>query len=116
MDKNRQRELKLAYRLSRPPMGIYAIRNSANGKLYLDRSTNLTGSLNRHRLELKLGTHRNPAMMQDWRQYGEAQFAFEILEQLKDSPEPDFNYAAELDRRLAHWREKHPSGSPDSYC
>lgn len=61
VDKARRKELQIAYKLARPPMGIFAIRNTVNGKTYLDKSTNLNGSLNRHRLELKLGTHRNPA-------------------------------------------------------
>jgi len=115
MDKARQKELKLAYKLALPPMGIYAIRNLATGRIYLDQSNNLTGALNRHRLELKLGTHRNPALLADWRSYGEAQFSFEILEQLKQSPEPDFDYAAELVRRLKHWRGELPLGAPASY-
>ncbi|MFA6311161.1 MAG: GIY-YIG nuclease family protein [Sterolibacterium sp.] len=113
--KARQKELKLAYKLARPPMGIYAIRNMANGKAYLDKSTNLNGALNRHRLELKLGTHRNPELMSDWRRYGEAQFGFEIVEQIKDSPDPEFDYVAELGRRLAVWRATLPASSAESY-
>jgi len=111
----RQKDLKLAYKLAFPSMGVYAIRNLASGRMYLDQSSNLHGALNRHRLELKFGTHRNPALQQDWREFGEAQFSFEIVVQIKESTDPSFDYAAELGRRLADWRARVPVGSPESY-
>lgn len=115
MDKARRRELKQTYKLTLPPMGIFSIRNVIIGKALLDQSTNLTGSLNRHRFELRLGVHRNPELMADWRQYGETQFSFEVVEQIKERPEPDFNYELELARRMAVWRARVPLGSPGSY-
>jgi len=117
MDRQRTRnkELKLAYKLAFPVMGIYAIRHLGNGRIYLDQSSNLNGALNRHRLELKLGTHRNRARQQHWHEFGEAQFSFEILEQIKERTDPAFDYAAELGRCLAAWRLRVPSGTPESY-
>ena len=115
MGKARQKELKLAYRQAFPAMGIFAIRNLQTGRTLLDKSTNLSGALNRHRLELRFGTHRNPALMADWRQYGEAGFSFEILEQLKERSEPDFNYPAELERLLASWQAKFAEEARDRY-
>jgi len=115
MDKAQQKSLKLAYKLALPPMGIFAIRNTATGKVFLDKSSNLSGSINRHRMELKLGSHRNAALLADWRVYGEDKFAFEILEQIKQSTEPDYDYAEELNRLLANWRANYPLGAEKSY-
>lgn len=115
MDKARQKELKLAYKQAFPAMGIFAIRNLQTGQTLLDKSTNLTGSLNRHRLELRFGTHRNPALMADWRQHGETGFSFEILEQIKERSEPGFNYPAELERLLANWQAKLAEEAHDRY-
>lgn len=106
MDKTRHKALKQAYKLAFPAMGIYAIRNTANGRIYLDKTSNLGGALNRHRMELKLGTHRCPALLAEWRQFGEAQFSFEVVEQLKERSEPDFDYSTELEHCLARWRKE----------
>ncbi|MEY4563334.1 MAG: hypothetical protein RLZZ618_2611 [Pseudomonadota bacterium] len=113
--KARQRELKLAYKLALPPMGVFCIRNLVNGRQFVERSMNLTGSLNRHRMELHAGVHRHRELMTDWRVHGEAQFVFEVLDQVKERPEPDFNYAQETEDLLARWQAKLPMGSAASY-
>lgn len=115
MNRSRRKELTLAYKNSTPPMGIFSIKNLATGKALVDQSTNLPGSWNRHRTELRLGTHRNKALMADWRTHGEAQFAFEILEAIQEQAEPDFDVASELARRLAIWLTDTPRGSAGSY-
>lgn len=115
MDRLRRKALTQAYKMSLPPMGIFAIRSLGTGRMLMDQSANLTGALNRHRLELQLGTHRNKALMEDWRAQGEANFVFEVLEAIKQRPEPDFNYHAEMARLLAIWRIRVPLGSAASY-
>ncbi|MEC5405041.1 GIY-YIG nuclease family protein [Paraburkholderia sp. MPAMCS5] len=115
MDKVRRKELANIYKLSFPCMGIYSIRNKITGKQLIGKSTNLNGALNRHRLELRLGVHRNPDLLADWRLLGESQFAFEIIDQIKERPEPDFDYPSELDKCMAVWRAKIPPGSSLSY-
>lgn len=114
-DKTRNKALKQAYKLAFPVMGVYAIRNQGNGRLFLDQSSNLTGALNRHRMELRFGTHRNRALQQDWRDFGEAQFSFEILEKTVERAEPDFDYAAERERCLAVWRQRLLDGATAAY-
>lgn len=115
MDKSKRKELTNAYKLAFPPMGIFSIRNKITGKQLIGKSANVNGILNRHRLELRQGGHRNPALMADWRLFGEEQFVFEVLEQIREQPEPDFDYQSELDRCLEAWRSKIPDGSPASY-
>lgn len=115
MDRARRKERVQSYKLSPPPMGIFAIRHLATGRMLIDQSTHPAGALNRHRTELKLGTHRNRALMNDWRMHGEAAFVFEVLETIDEQPEPDFDARAELARRLAIWRTRIPVGSPASY-
>jgi len=114
-DRARRKALKLAYKLARPPMGVFAIRNLATGRRFIDKSMNLTGSLNRHRMELQRGVHRNRALMADWRTLGESQFVFEVIEPLAERPEPGFDHEGALADRLAAWREQVPPGTPGSY-
>lgn len=115
MDRARRKALTQSYKLALPPMGIYAVRNLADGRMLVDQSTNLTGALNRHRTELKLGSHRNKALMDDWRAHGETGFVFEVLEKIEERPEPDFDYKAEMTRLLALWHTRVPPGSAASY-
>ncbi|WP_199100519.1 GIY-YIG nuclease family protein [Dyella sp. ASV21] len=115
MDRHARKALKQAYKLTLPPMGIYAIRNLASGRMLIDQSPHLTGSLNRHRAELRLGTHRNKALMDDWHRLGEAGFAFEVMQTLEPRAEPDFDYAAELAQMLGDWRQRVPPGTAASY-
>lgn len=115
MDRAKRKELTQAYKLAFLPMGIFAIRNLTTGRVLIDQSANLNAAFNRHRVELQLGTHRNKALMDDWRTYGETNFVFEVLETIKERPEPDFNYHAEMARLLAICRARVPLGSATSY-
>ena len=112
---DRKKALKLAYKLAFPVMGVFAIRNQGNGRLFVDQSSKLTGALNRHRSELRFGTHRNRDLQQDWKTYGEARFSFEILEQVTERKEAEFDYIAECERCLAVWRQRLLDGTSAAY-
>lgn len=114
-DRARRKALIDAYKLAFPPMGIYAVRHIATGRMLIDRSANTTAALNRHRTELRLGMHRIKALQADWRAQGEAAFAFEVLEAVQERSDPAFDYDAELARMLEAWRVKLPLGSEASY-
>jgi hypothetical protein len=100
----RRKALKLAYKLTPPPMGLFAIRNRVTGRLLVATSLNLTAAINRHRVELQRGVHRHRDLMADWRQYGEAQFTFEVLERIEPRDDPGFDPVAALEARFAAWR------------
>lgn len=105
---NRKAELKAAYkqnahRLRR--MGVYAIRNQLNGKVYLDATTNLDGAIERDRLWLSKGGHLNVSLQHDWNSYGSEAFRFEILEMLKPTDDPR-DYPAEIALLLEIWKEE----------
>ncbi len=100
-----QRELKRAYRETLRPMGVYAIRHLASGRLYLSASLNLDAAMNRDRFQLRLNGHSAPELQAAWRQAGEAGFAFEVLDRLKPREDaPDHDYRPELESLLALWR------------
>lgn len=115
MDRATRKALTQAYKMTSPPMGIFSIRNMVTGRMLIDQSTNLPGTMNRHRTELKLGSHRNKALMDDWRALGESAFAFEVLQKIDERSEPDFDYRAEMTRLLVAWRIRVPLGSVGSY-
>lgn len=81
-------ERKRAYKEAEVPMGIYAIRNRANGKVFVGHSLNLPAMFNRVRFEFAQRMHRIPALQADWEHFGEASFSFEVLDTLPPREEP----------------------------
>lgn len=85
---DRRAELKRSYKENRPSMGIYQIKNRENGKLFLDSSTNLEGSLTSRRFQLRMGKISSSASLQkDLTAYGAEAFEVSIVEELPQ-PEP----------------------------
>ncbi|MNT45742.1 hypothetical protein D3C72_1823400 [compost metagenome] len=85
-------------------MGVYQIKNQANGKVYLAASPNIDGTMGRDRTWLRMGNHLNKALQQEWKAYGPEAFAFEVLELLTPTDEPR-NYPEELALLLEVWLE-----------
>ena len=63
-------------------IGIYEIRNRLTNRVYVGSSTDITTRLKSHRYELEAGRHSCRALQQDWDQYGESQFEFNILQSI----------------------------------
>jgi hypothetical protein len=87
MSKDKRKQLLLAYKETKRPMGIYQIRNTVNGKIYIGSSRNIEGRWNRHQFELSMGMERNKVFESEWKEFGDKQFVFEILEQLEERVE-----------------------------
>lgn len=101
-----RREHLRRYKEEGTPMGVYAVRNLANGRVLLGASPNAEGALNRHRFELQQRGHRNAELQRDWLAQGGARFTFEIVHRLKKSEDPAFDARAELETLLALWQEE----------
>ena len=104
--KKSRKEFNDEYAKRPKPAGVFQIKNTANGKILLGSSLNLEGPLNSHRFMLKIGSHRNKALQQDWNQYGEQNFVFEILETVTIKDDPNFNLRDELTLLEMLWLEK----------
>lgn len=64
--------------------GIYWIKNTVNGKVYIGSSSAVLRRWAAHRSELKGGNHHSVALQRAWDKYGPDAFAFEVLEQIAD--------------------------------
>ncbi|NIA23905.1 MAG: GIY-YIG nuclease family protein [Proteobacteria bacterium] len=91
-----RKEIKDEYKKRKFRMGIYQIRNTVNGKIFVGNSMDLDAIWNRQRMELQLGTHRNKKLQKDWNSYGEENFKYEILAELKQDEKKKINYRDEL--------------------
>ncbi|MET3289967.1 UNVERIFIED_CONTAM: DNA-binding CsgD family transcriptional regulator [Brevibacillus sp. OAP136] len=101
MERQSRKDAIRAYKEELKPMGIYQIYNKRDGKALIAGSMNLPAIFNRQRFTLKLGSHTDKALQQDWNDAGEEQFSFDILQQL----EPKENETATPDV-LKQYQEK----------
>ena len=99
-------EMKRAYKEKPPPMGVFAVRNRANGKVLVGSSLNVPGALNRIRFELTTGMPRIPALLEDWKRHGADNFSFEVLDVLTPPEEPGVDLKEELRVLESLWLER----------
>jgi hypothetical protein len=110
MDKEKKRQLARDYKERKVSPGVYAIRCTATGELWVAPSRNLDNQQNGIWFTLRLGTHPNKALQAVWNVEGEAAFAFEIVERLEDEDLTPYLLDALLKERIKHWRTKLGAG------
>ena len=95
-----QRELKEAYRTSRPPMGVLSFRCAPTGESFLLASRNIPGDTNGVTFKLNSDYHPNRHLLELWRRYGEENFQVEVLEELdyRDESDDPADYKEELEQ------------------
>lgn len=103
MDK---KAVKLDYKASRRPMGIFLIRNLANDKIFVGSSIDLPAMFNRIRFQLFGGAHPNKELESDWKLYGADKFTFEVLEEILPRDDMNYDYKADLGTLEDLWLEK----------
>lgn len=87
-------------------MGVFQIRNSVNERIFVDSSTNIPGKINRHKLQLTMGSHPNRSLQADWNEFGPDAFEFETLEPVEPRSEVDYDYASDLEVLEDLWLER----------
>jgi hypothetical protein len=94
------------YKESRRPMGVFRVRNTADGRSLVGTSVNLPAMLNRQRAQLRLGAHPNRALQKDWNELGAEAFEFEILDTLTPPDTPAYDPSGDLRVLEDLWLEK----------
>ncbi len=77
-------------------MGVYQIKNLAIGKIFIGSSKNIFGRINRHKFQLQFGGEDIKELVEDYKKFGEVNFTFEILDELKPKDEAGYDYTADL--------------------
>jgi GIY-YIG catalytic domain len=101
-----RREVIRSYKDTPKQMGVYRVRNTVNGKSLVGAGRDLRARLNRHLAELKLGTHPNTALLNDWRAFGKEAWIFETLDTLEPSDAPNYDPREDLEVLEALWLDK----------
>lgn len=94
---DRKKELKEQYKQLKTEMGIFIVQNKINNKYFIVATQNLKGMINRVKFQLKSGGHPNRQLQEEWKEFGEDNFEFKILETLDyDKDESKTDYSEEL--------------------
>ena len=102
-----KKALTKAYKEARRPMGVYRIHNIRDNRSLVGRSVDLPSILNRERVGLRLGSHRNAALQRDWNALGADAFTFEVLDTLTPPEgQPDYDPTDDLRVLEAMWVER----------
>lgn len=83
-----RRQIADEFKERKVPQGIYAIRCTATGDVWVGSSTNLNAVQNSQWFQLRGGLHRAASLQQTWTHHTEQVFVFEVLEQLDDDVSP----------------------------
>lgn len=82
MDNARKKEMLREYRQTPQRAGIFAVVCGANR--WIGASRNLDKQQNSLWFQLRMGGYPNADLQKAWNENGEAAFAYEILEEVKD--------------------------------
>ena len=83
MDKLTRKELTDKYKRRKVTGGVFAIKNSANGMIFLHHAIDLQGSKNRFEFSKKTGSCSYKKLQEDFLRYGPDAFIFEIVEEIE---------------------------------
>jgi hypothetical protein len=101
-----KKQAKVDYKLGHRQMGVFQIRNLLNDKIYIASSVDVPGLINRSTFALNAGVHPSLSLQKEWKEYGEENFAFEVLEEVEPRDQPHYNYKADIQFLEDCWLDK----------
>ena len=98
------RKLAIAdYKKRTSVAGIYALRCSLAGEVWVGQTFDVDKIQNRVRFSLRTGSHIHHGLQLAWSTHGETAFSIEIVVRLEEEELPYVRDTL-LKERLAHWR------------
>ena len=112
MNADQRRQLKNEYR-NKPAVGaVYAIDCSGNQRRWIKSTVDLEGIKNRFRFAISIQGSPDPAMNNEWKQYGAESFSLVVLEELKMKEDQTAKeFAEDIKQLLKLWLENEASRS-----
>ncbi|MCP1974184.1 GIY-YIG nuclease family protein [Bradyrhizobium elkanii] len=85
--------------------GVYAVRCSATGEVWVGQVLDLDKIQNRIWFTLRMGDHRNVELQRAWSAHGAENLSLETLERIEDEA---LGYVRDalLKERVQHWRAR----------
>jgi hypothetical protein len=89
------------YKERKIPRGVYAVRCTATGRVWVGSAPNLEAAKNRTWFSLRMGNAIDRSLQVEWNAQGADTFVFEVLETLEDVNE--MSVADLLKEKRAAW-------------
>jgi hypothetical protein len=99
-------DLKREYKETRPPMGVFVVRNTRSGRFQLHASRNLKAGMNRLSVEITPSTRPNRDLQRDWEALGREAFEIKTLDVLEPKDEPGWDPTEDLEQLKAMWHAR----------
>lgn len=107
MDNNSRKDLISQYKEREMTGGVYQIKNTTSGRLYLDATTDIASIRNRFEFSVKTGSCVYMKLQKDWAEHGAGSFTFETLEELKKTDtQTSASFKADVELLKSMWLEK----------
>lgn len=107
-----RKELKNAYKNRLAVGGVFCIRCSGSGRVWIKSTKDMQGQINKFRFAVANNACPEPGMRDDWIRYGIDSFSFHIMEELeKKETQTDAEFAADIATLHELWIEKQQSGN-----
>jgi len=87
VDNARKKDLAREYKELKPRAGIFAVRRTATGEVWVGKAPEPERKRTAVWFQLEIGSFPNREMQAAWNAHGKASFAFELLEQISDENE-----------------------------
>lgn len=102
-----KKELQREYQSRTVTGGVIAIKNTVTGKVFLDKTVNLQGTLNRFTFSQNTKTCIYAKVRGDWQEHGPESFTIEVLESIdKKESQSDKEFREDVAVLLDCWLEK----------
>jgi hypothetical protein len=97
-----RKQVAREYKARQSPRGIFALRCTSSGEVWIGSSMDLRGAKNALWFFLGSGQHKNETLQARWHANGEQAFQFEVIEEI-DADVSALSIADVLKARRIHW-------------
>ena len=101
-----RKALRRQYKETARPAGVFAVRNTVDGIVFVGSSPDLPSMLNRQRFQLQMDAHPDKNLQADWKRLGPEAFSFEVLDRLEVTEDPGADLRRDLATLLEMWLTK----------
>jgi hypothetical protein len=116
MEKKTKKELIQQYNAREIVGGIYVIKNTCDGTVFLDASKDIRASKNRFDFSQKMEVCPIGKIKKDWDKLGSGLFVFETLEEyVKNESSSDREFLNDLGELKTLWSERLSEGGTAFY-
>ena len=102
LSKETRKEAIKKFKARKPVLGVFAVRCTTTGRVWVGSSRNLHATKNGSWFGLRIGSHIDKSLQEEWNAQGESAFEYEVLEMLEDDV-PTLSVSDLLKEKRNHW-------------